>query len=675
MGMRWAQGGLQKKFVASLLIVGFAPGIVALFATYLYSTQALKNAIGDSFQQIAAATARRIEIMLDDEIDNARHLGAAPHIVRASVNAANASYAADSSALQRQLQERNRRWEKFRAGEGLAPEFINRGTLLYLQAWADIRRGTYQNILLTDERGALISSLFPDVGFLHRENVWWEQAFGGGAGGTYISDFYEHSPGVYLLDIAVPVLNEEGTQAIGVVKLVLKRDNLMKAIMDIRVGERGHGMLLNTEGTPLICPVLPPKAHLINDALMHQLMRSKPGWVIAEDDAHGGHNSIVGYAPIRFAHLLSAASLGGNEWYAFVRQDPAETYAPVYTLLRVVGMIGFGMVIVLASLGFYVGRLIVKPIVLLQEQADAIRRDVSDLASVGRFDRGLRETTNRRVVIRTGDELESLASAFNQMAETLEESLKRIHDQEGELLRKEKLASVGQLLAALAHDIKNPLGVVRSSAQLVMDDHQPDSVKREVAQYVIDEVDRLTNRINHFLRFARQMPPDLRPVLAKVLIDAAVYEWRALDKGDRIKVLIDVTGGLAELLVDPDQVKEALVNLMVNASEAMSAGGTLRLFAQEVQASGGPAMIELRVVDTGTGISTEHLQHIYDPFFTTKEYGTGLGLTNAKRLVENNGGQMLIDSAEGRGTEVVLRFPAVVRAGRQKEEVCLNRPS
>jgi two-component system, NtrC family, sensor histidine kinase HydH len=338
-------------------------------------------------------------------------------------------------------------------------------------------------------------------------------------------------------------------------------------------------------------------------------------------------------------------------------------------------MIGFGMVIVLASLGFYMGRLIVKPIVLLQEQADAIRRDVSELASAGRFDRGLRGTANRRVVIRTGDELESLALSFNQMAETLEESLKKIHHQEGELLRKEKLASVGQLLAALAHDIKNPLGVVRSSAQLVMDEHQPDSVKREVAQYVIDEVDRLTNRINHFLRFARQMPPEFCPVLAKVLIEAAVHEWRAVGKVETIEVVIEVAGHPSELLVDRDQVKEALVNLMVNASEAMPAGGSLRLSAQEAQTSGGPAMIELRVIDTGTGISTEHLHHIYDPFFTTKEYGTGLGLTNAKRLVENNGGQMLIHSAEGQGTEVVLRFPAVVRVAREKEEACLNQPS
>ena len=420
-------------------------------------------------------------------------------------------------------------------------------------------------------------------------------------------------------------------------------------------------MLLNTEGTPLICPVLPPKAHLINDPLMRQLMQMTPGWVVAEDDAHGGHNSIVGYAPIRFTHPLSESSLGGHQWYAFVRQDPAETYAPVYTLLRTVGMIGFGMVTALASLGFFVGRLFVKPILLLQEQADAIRQSVRDLASAGRFDRALRGATERRVTVRTGDELESLALAFNQMAQALDESLKTIRTQENELLRKEKLASVGQLLAALAHDIKNPLGVIRSSAQLVLDDHQSEAVKREVAQYVIEEVDRLTNRINHFLRFARQKPPEVRPVAVKALLETALQEWRALGSGPSIAEEVRIGSDVTDLMVDPDQVKEALVNLLINAREAMPQGGTLTIVADMEGKSDAPATVVVRIVDTGCGISAEHLKQIFDPFFTTKDYGTGLGLTNAKRLVEQNGGQLAIHSHEGKGTEVVIRLPALGR--------------
>lgn len=660
--------GLQKKFVASLLIVGFSPGIVALFATYLYSTQTLKNTIGDSFQQLAASTARRIEVMIDDEIDEARHLAAAPLAVRFSVETSNRSYRGGGEpAVRVQLLERSAQWEQFRAGkEPTLPGFINQRTLMYIQNWLTIRPGEYNNILVTDERGALVAGVSPDAKYLHGDELWWKEAYAGGRGGLYVSDIYQQAPGVYLLDIAVPILDDARKRAVGVVKFEVRRDSLMKAIMEVRVGERGHGMLLNTEGTPLICPVLPPTAHLINDPLMKQLMQAKPGWVVAEDDAHGGRNSIVGFAPITFTNKLTETSLGGNQWYAFVRQDPAETYAPVYALLRTVGLIGFGLVAALATLGFFVGRLIVKPVLLLQEQADAVRQNVRDLASAGRFERMRMGTVRPRVSVRTGDELESLALAFNQMTEALDESLKTIRDQEDELVRKEKLASVGQLLAALAHDIKNPLGVIRSSAQLVLDERQPDAVKREVAQYVIDETDRLTNRINHFLRFARQKPPDIRPVSPRILLDAVVREWEALGKGEPITTQVQVPDGVADLLVDADQIKEALVNLMINAREAMPRGGALTLSAAAAPGGVAPEAVDIRVVDTGAGISPDHLRQIFDPFFTTKDYGTGLGLTNAKRLVENNNGQLEIHSTEGQGTEVLLRLPAL-SGGSEKE--------
>ena len=655
--------GLQKKFVASLLIVGFLPGIVALFATYLYSTQTLKNTIGDSFQQLAASTARRIEVMIDDEINEARHLATAPLTVRFAVETSNRLYLRErESAVRARLLERSGRWERFRTGrEPTLPGFIDQRTLLHIQNWLTIRPGEYHNVVVTDERGALLASANPDVGYLHGDELWWREAYAEGRGGLYVSDIYEQAPSAFLLDIAVPILDDTRTRAIGVVKFEVRRDSLTKAIMEIRVGERGHGMLLNTEGTPLICPVLPPKAHLINDPLMRQLMQTKPGWVVAEDDAHGGHNSIVGFAPINFINKLSETSLGGNQWYAFVRQDPAETYAPVYALLRTVGLIGFGLVTALATLGFFVGKLIVRPVLLLQEQADAIRQSVRDLASAGRFDRARVDTADRRVTVRTGDELESLALAFNQMAEALDESLKTIRDQEHELVRKEKLASVGQLLAALAHDIKNPLGVIRSSAQLVLDEHQPETVRREVAQYVIEETDRLTNRINHFLRFARQKPPEIRPIGARVVLEAALQEWRALGRGTPVVEKVHVAPDMPDLMVDPEQIKEALVNLLINAREAMPHGGTLTLSAVAAPDGAAPAAVDIRVVDTGTGISPEHLTQIFDPFFTTKDYGTGLGLTNVKRLVEDNGGQLAIHSTQGQGTEVVLRLPALTR--------------
>src|SRR2546427_10488594 len=117
MGLSRSRRGLQKKFVASLLIVGFSPGIVALFATYLYSIQTIKTSIGGSFQQIATSTARRIEVMIDDEIDGGRQLAAKPFTVRASVEASNGSYRPeDPQAGLGRVLKRSVHGDRYRAG-------------------------------------------------------------------------------------------------------------------------------------------------------------------------------------------------------------------------------------------------------------------------------------------------------------------------------------------------------------------------------------------------------------------------------------------------------------------------------------------------------------------------------------------------------------------------------
>src|SRR3989449_8283266 len=127
--------GLQKKLVASLLIGRFAPGIGALFAPSLYSNQTIKTAVGGSFQQIAASTARRIEVMIDDEIDSARHLAATPLAVRASIETANDSYRMEKpQAAQARLLQRSALWERYRTGGGpVFPEFIHPGTLFFFR--------------------------------------------------------------------------------------------------------------------------------------------------------------------------------------------------------------------------------------------------------------------------------------------------------------------------------------------------------------------------------------------------------------------------------------------------------------------------------------------------------------------------------------------------------------
>jgi signal transduction histidine kinase len=412
-------------------------------------------------------------------------------------------------------------------------------------------------------------------------------------------------------------------------------------------------MLVSSLGNPLICPILPPTDHLINEGLMKQISQPQSSWGVADDDGHGGTDSIVGFAPIAFKRPLDALSLDQNNWYAFIRQHPSESFAPVYSLLTKVGILGFGLVFVISSLGYLVGKQIVKPILLLKERAQAIgqasyslaTQDVQHLNS---------HHFGERIEVKSSDEIQELAQAFNQMSLALEESLHTIKKQQKELVVKNELASIGQLLAGLTHDLKNPLGIIRSSAQILNDKKEPAKVKKEVGRYIIEEVDRLTYRINDFLRFARPRPPDNKPVHLEKIIERSLWQWAAQGEDyGKIKLIKEISFSLPMVNVDPEHLLEALFNLLNNAREVMPEGGTVTLRVCQNQ----EGLLEISIQDTGEGIATEDMGKIFDPFFTTKEYGIGLGLTNVKRLIEDNGGRIIVQSQKDQGTTFTILFP------------------
>ena len=657
-------GGLQKQLFVALLIVGIVPGVAALFATYLYSKTSLEQSIGSGFQEIARSTAIRIAAAVDSEIDRAERLAIVPIHVQKVLEAANRQYEGRrESDVRRLLTQAAAAWPGHVRDYGPVPLAVNTA---YLKTWAG-KSDYYVRVTVADRRGAVIVSTDPRIPYLNADQTWWREAFRGGRGTAYVSSLrIEPALDEYVFDVAVPVLDERRHEPIGVVAFVIRRDVLMNTILPIRVGNTGHGMLMDTDGTPLICPVLPPTAHLIPEALLNQLTRDKSLWFVADDDAHGGRNSIVGAAPVLFSHRLTPASLGGHRWFSFVRQQPEETYAPIYSLLVTVGLIGFGLVIVLASLGFVVGRRIVNPIQTLRREADSLRRNIAALPALASSPGASGSVSETG--IRTGDEIEALARAFRDMRSALENSLRTIKTQQTELIRQEKLASVGQLLAALAHDLRNPLGVIRSSAQLILDEEQTPDVKQEVAHYVIQEVDRIARLINDFLRYARQKPPEPKQLPLSTIAQTALVQWKANGGLEQIDIDTKFAQDLPEVSVDPDQVKEALVNLLANAREAMPDGGHVTVTIGQDH-----GRVAIEIADTGCGIAPDQLARIFEPFFTTKNSGTGLGLTNVKRLVEDNGGTIEVHSEPGTGTRFVLRFltaeqtephPATIVTGR-----------
>jgi signal transduction histidine kinase len=250
---------------------------------------------------------------------------------------------------------------------------------------------------------------------------------------------------------------------------------------------------------------------------------------------------------------------------------------------------------------------------------------------------------------RSRDEIGELARAFADMTNKLRQSRARV-------VQSEKLASIGEMAAAVAHGLRNPLASLRAAAQVVRR-HPGSPSSGEYLDAIIEEVDRLDRRISHLLSFSRPAP--FHPLRESVprLVEGLLPAFSELLRERGVELTLDLPPDLPEVRVDPMQLEQALVEIVSNALDAMPQGGRLRIAAALNGAAG--AEVSIEVADTGPGIPDSVLPSVCEPFFTTRADGTGLGLAIAKRYVEQNGGKLEIASRPG-ATTVRVRLPAAV---------------
>jgi two-component system sensor histidine kinase HydH len=222
---------------------------------------------------------------------------------------------------------------------------------------------------------------------------------------------------------------------------------------------------------------------------------------------------------------------------------------------------------------------------------------------------------------------------------------------EAEVARQERLAALGKLAAGVAHEIRNPLSSIKGFATYFGAKFEPGSKDRELAEVMVGEVERLNRVVGELLELTRPSSLRLTPTLPAELVRHALR----LVEGDCLAKGIGVQTRLAEIAalpLDADRMLQALLNLLLNAIQAMPGGGTLTVSAQQVR-----DRLELRVADTGEGIPAGDVDRIFDPYFTTRNQGTGLGLATVRGIVEAHGGRVRVVSDVGRGTEMILDLP------------------
>ncbi len=416
-----------------------------------------------------------------------------------------------------------------------------------------------------------------------------------------------------------------------------------------------HCSLCHEGKTPLTEIPNPKKWRLFETADHHQLLgnmeviRNEPSCSTSTCHEHPASQSVLGVVDITYSL---------DDTNRAMRTHVAKMIAVSAAFIVLVSL----------SVGWLVHRLIYIPLRDLEVGA-------RKLAS-GNFD--------DPIPVRSNDEFGSLAQSSNQMMGALRKSRQelkewvatleqRVKDRtqelrlaEAEVVRGEKLAAIGQLAAGIAHELNNPLTGVLTFTHLLRQKMPDDSQDAEDLDLVIRETKRCASIIRRLLDFAREKTPERKLVELNPLIDEIVRFVERSAALQQIEIRTELDPSLPPLLIDGDLIKQVMMNMLVNAQQAIDERGRIVVrscLVQDRRLPGSPApgpAVEISISDTGCGIPSANLQRIFDPFFTSKEVGkgTGLGLSVSYGIVASHGGEIEVESTVGQGTTFRVYLPA-----------------
>jgi signal transduction histidine kinase len=252
-------------------------------------------------------------------------------------------------------------------------------------------------------------------------------------------------------------------------------------------------------------------------------------------------------------------------------------------------------------------------------------------------------------------EIEALEALAPAMAMAISRALlyQDLKKKDHQMMQSEKLAALGEMAASFVHGIRNPLNIILASAE-TLKKKIPGPVQSELLQFVREESERINKMLTSFLEFAKPRPPAFREVDLKEIVGRTAASLSIPAQERQVQIIQEYPEGEVPMYLDPEQIREALVNLELNALEAMPQGGTLRLCLSQKENNND---VIIRVSDTGAGIPHGAESKIFDPFFTTKDQGTGLGLSIAHAIVKNHGGTISVLSNDSGGTTFLLTLP------------------
>ncbi len=255
---------------------------------------------------------------------------------------------------------------------------------------------------------------------------------------------------------------------------------------------------------------------------------------------------------------------------------------------------------------------------------------------------------------RVGNEVKALSQRVYNLIEDVDNTKNRLEQSHEHLIQFEKWVMIGKLSAGMAHSIRNPLTSIKMRLYSLSRSVKFSEVEKEDFEVIYEEIRHLDTIVQNFLEFSRPPKLKMEKMSLSDIVDISLKLLRHRIKSFGVDVNINRQDRLPEIWLDPEQIKEVMVNLLLNACDAMTDGGVISIQEQMKTGPSGKKVVELRITDTGYGMSQTIQEKIFQPFFSTKEDGTGLGLSIARRIIEGHGGQIVVYSKEGEGTTFII---------------------
>lgn len=700
---------LQYKYSLITFSLGAAILFIVLFFIYLQNTTSARHLAMLRMNEINHEIEKRFETELNNLISSATSIALTPKII-SELRRSNRSFAEyDSDSRIEQINKLNKRWKNTNGPhDPFVRPYLQNPIVDYLKAQQSSFPGRYGEIFITNRYGVAIATTAKLTTLAHAQKYWWLGSFYNGKGRVFFDDRgFDASAKGYVLGTVVPIY--DNGEIIGILKCNVNITGPLSDIFDTHKDfdrDGGFLQLVRSGGKVIYQAGVKPLSVDVSTPIINAMQQIQESSVYQKTS---NIETLTTLSPVNLTKGSDLVGFGGSYesidhilgnngeiWFVAMTHNVSDLVAVATKTFRHYILISLGLTVVMALIALLLGHKISKPIVSLARWADDISE--SDLHTFSG--------------IKSNDEIGLLTASFNRMVDRLKETMtsrdnltyeiqvrrqaeqkshrltQELKDAQAMMLHREKMASIGQLAAGVAHEINNPIGFVTSNltsmkkyaARLqeyaaTLDDLLDENTDPEVNKTYqvlrkklkinqvledmpdlidesIDGVERVSVIVKNLKTFSRVNDNETKQACINECLASTLKMV-----SNELKYKADIQeeyGEISEIECSPGELNQVFMNLLVNAGHAIEEKGQITIKTWQEGTN-----IHIQITDTGQGIDPEFLSHIFEPFYTTKEVGkgTGLGLSISHGIVKQHNGNITVESTTGEGTSFTITLP------------------